>query len=593
LPASACTAWAWASAASNRPVACAADASACAQRGGAGADRGGRLGPVTQPRRVATRRELRQPGARDHRLLDGSRVGAGERVEQGGEAGAVLVEAGARRAGEVGVEGVVDVGLAADRGAGGSPVGGVASESGAGAGPGVGGVGDADGRERGADRLGARRVPDLGDARALVVARCDGALVGDPLRGPRAGGGEGERGGRGDPELAAAGVAAERVDERGHRRVAGVSRLAEAAADELCDPAGDAGGARRLADDPAGVIGGRQLGGERRVAVEGVVERDAEAELIAGLAGELAAKCLGGHEERGAEHAAGRREVLAEHVAARAAGDRFAGGQHVARDRSLGVVGACLGLAGAGEAEVHDADAAVVADEHVAGLEVAVDHAGGVGGGESVAGGDERGDDLTPRSWRVAEPGAEGLAVDELHGEEHAMVDGADVVDRDDVGVGEPGEGLGLAEHAGLTAGVAGARQHDLEGDAAIELGVVGGVDHAHAAGAERIEQDVAAEHGALGEGGLRGSSPRAARRPAGDGRRRLRLGVGAELDGDRAGRGVSIGGRSRGHRTKIPRLPAARQARSISSVENASRELKAPRVVGHLALAESFRTKL
>jgi hypothetical protein len=41
---------------------------------------------------------------------------------------------------------------------------------------------------------------------------------------------------------------------------------------------------------------------------------------------------------------------------------------------------------GAGEAEVEDADAAVVADEDVVGLEVAVDEAGGVGGGEAAAG---------------------------------------------------------------------------------------------------------------------------------------------------------------------------------------------------------------
>jgi hypothetical protein len=40
----------------------------------------------------------------------------------------------------------------------------------------------------------------------------------------------------------------------------------------------------------------------------------------------------------------------------------------------------------AGEAEVEDADAAVVADEHVVGLEVAVDDADGVGGGEALAG---------------------------------------------------------------------------------------------------------------------------------------------------------------------------------------------------------------
>jgi hypothetical protein len=52
------------------------------------------------------------------------------------------------------------------------------------------------------------------------------------------------------------------------------------------------------------------------------------------------------------------------------------------------------GRLGAGEAEVEDADAAVVADHDVGGLEVAVDQAGRVGGGEALAGLAEHGEDL-------------------------------------------------------------------------------------------------------------------------------------------------------------------------------------------------------
>ncbi|MBK7827693.1 MAG: hypothetical protein IPJ59_21235 [Nannocystis sp.] len=71
---------------------------------------------------------------------------------------------------------------------------------------------------------------------------------------------------------------------------------------------------------------------------------------------------------------------------------------------------------------------------------------------------------------------------------------GADVVDGDDVGVGELGEGLGLAQEAEL-AGAVRARTQQLERDLAVEVGVEGGVDDPHRAGAEAVEDDVAADH--------------------------------------------------------------------------------------------------
>ena len=70
----------------------------------------------------------------------------------------------------------------------------------------------------------------------------------------------------------------------------------------------------------------------------------------------------------------------------------------------------------------------------------------------------------------------QGLAVDELHDDEEAGavagldVVGADVVDGDDVGVGQPGHGLGLAqEQIGAGGGVFGVKQ--LDGDEAMEDG--------------------------------------------------------------------------------------------------------------------------
>jgi hypothetical protein len=69
------------------------------------------------------------------------------------------------------------------------------------------------------------------------------------------------------------------------------------------------------------------------------------------------------------------------------------------RRRDVGVA-----VLGEGEAEVDDAHAAVAVDEHVVGLEVAVDEAVLVGGGEALAGLAEHGEDLAPA--RVAERAA-------------------------------------------------------------------------------------------------------------------------------------------------------------------------------------------
>jgi hypothetical protein len=160
-----------------------------------------------------------------------------------------------------------------------------------------------------------------------------------------------------------------------------------------------------------------------------------------------------------------------------------------------------LALAGAaGEAEVEDADAAVVADHDVVGLEVAVDEADGVGGGEAVAGLGEHAEDLGAGPRLLVEPAAQRDAGDELHRDvDLAVGGGADVVDADDVGVREAGEGLGLAQQAALALGVAGAVAQDLDRDLAIEGLVEGGVDDAHAAAAELAQDGVAADAGLFG----------------------------------------------------------------------------------------------
>jgi hypothetical protein len=152
-----------------------------------------------------------------------------------------------------------------------------------------------------------------------------------------------------------------------------------------------------------------------------------------------------------------------------------------------------VGLVRAREAEVGDADAAVAADQHIVRFEVAVHHAGCVGRGEAAAGADEGGEDLVARRLRRAlEPGAEGLTGDQLHRNVDTIVALDDIVDDDDVRVGQPREGLGLANEAGLVvrADLVGApvlSQH-LERDLAVEDMIVGDVDDAHTADAGELE---------------------------------------------------------------------------------------------------------
>src|SRR5262249_39320683 len=114
------------------------------------------------------------------------------------------------------------------------------------------------------------------------------------------------------------------------------------------------------------------------------------------------------------------------------------------------------------------------------------------------------------------EPGQRG-ALDVLHAEVRLAVALADVVDRQDVWVVEPGRRAGLGPEAAylLLRGQA-AAQHDLQGDDPLEAGVAGPVDDAHAAAAQLLQQAVVAEV------------------PGGDVLRRLRVGLGGRRPGAR-----------------------------------------------------------
>jgi hypothetical protein len=133
---------------------------------------------------------------------------------------------------------------------------------------------------------------------------------------------------------------------------------------------------------------------------------------------------------------------------------------------------------------------------HVVRLEVAVDQAGGVGGGQAAAGRAEDLEDRLRAARRGLQPAGQGLAGHVLHGREHLVAEHAGVVHRDDVGVLQLGQRLGLAQHPGVGLGVAGrgGRAHQLERDGPIQLRVVGLVDHAHAAAADQLEHHVTAD---------------------------------------------------------------------------------------------------
>src|SRR5262249_53889549 len=95
----------------------------------------------------------------------------------------------------------------------------------------------------------------------------------------------------------------------------------------------------------------------------------------------------------------------------------------------------------------------------------------------------------------VGEPICEAASVDQLHGEVALAGVLADLVDRDDPGVVELGDGLGLVlEPAELEGAGPGAGADHLEGDGPVEAELPGPVDHAHGAVTQLAADLVVAE---------------------------------------------------------------------------------------------------
>ncbi len=268
------------------------------------------------------------------------------------------------------------------------------------------------------------------------------------------------------------GIATQGADQRDHRGVTcgGIAR--EPAHDDRVDPRRHH--ALRRRSEPAIEPRLRPRPPQR------LGQRHAEAVLIGERIGTAPAQDLGG---RVCRRAAERpREQLAVRI------------DVVPRGR----VGSRVVDPQAGEPEVHHLRSTLAVHEHVVGLEVPVHHAVAVGGRERLSDREEQQDGVVSilRAGRraLAEEAAERAAGDELHRDEHAPVPvgDADLVDADDVGMGQACEGPALAEQRRLVGRARPAE--DLDRDPAIEAGIVGLVDHTHGA-ASGLAHDLEPPH--------------------------------------------------------------------------------------------------
>ena len=153
-----------------------------------------------------------------------------------------------------------------------------------------------------------------------------------------------------------------------------------------------------------------------------------------------------------------------------------------------------LGLGdGPGDAEVHDLDLAVAPDEHVPGLDVAMDDAACVGGREgSCDGGPDPGHLSRRQGAAASDDGGEVFPVDQLHDDVRAGRVLAVVVDRDDIGMRQRCGRLGLLPEPGREVRVLEVlRPQELDRHVATELRVGAAEDGRHPALPEELDQSI------------------------------------------------------------------------------------------------------
>ena len=110
--------------------------------------------------------------------------------------------------------------------------------------------------------------------------------------------------------------------------------------------------------------------------------------------------------------------------------------------------------------------------------------------------------DLLGRERTFENARGERFAFEKFHDEKVGAVLVADVVEVANVRMREGRDRAGFAIEAGLGVGIGGqVHRENFYGDAAVEAGVLGAIDFAHAAGAERAEDLVGTEFFAGREG--------------------------------------------------------------------------------------------
>ena len=159
------------------------------------------------------------------------------------------------------------------------------------------------------------------------------------------------------------------------------------------------------------------------------------------------------------------------------------------------------------DSEVRDLGPAVLADQDVRGLHVAMDDALRVGVVERLRGRDHDLQTALEGQPLAGDVLLEGLSFDELHdhgGPAQMVLD--EVVDGHDGGMGELADRFHLAPEPPLVLlgrlVVAVGGQDALDRDHAVDLRIARLVDHTHAASAEFLEDFIASEDGGIGRGG-------------------------------------------------------------------------------------------